>query len=190
MSSQSWKSAIRHNYVALTDYLNVDEVLPRLYQQDVLTQNEYEEFKVITETRVKKTDRLLQKLLSKTFTSYEKFVQVLQDTTEGTAHNELISLLQNYRCGPTQPVYQSPIPNYSSPVPESEAHKQATAKEVSHDKTTSISGAIYEMPLQESTAINEDMRGGEVEKDGSKSRGGEVEKDGSKSSKSDSIKPK
>lgn len=168
MSSQGWKSAIKHNYVVLTEYLNVDEVLPRLYQQDVLTQNEYEEFKVIPETRVKRAERLLQNLLNKTFTSYEKFIQVLQDTTAGTAHNELILALQNYGCGPTQPFYQSPTPNYSSPVLESEAHKQATVKEVSHDKTTSISGAIYETPLQESTTINEDMRGGDVEKDGSK----------------------
>ena len=178
MSSQDWKNAIRHNYVDLTEYLNVDEVLPRLYQQDVLTQNEYEEFKVITETRVKRADRLLQKLLSKTFTSYEKFIRVLQDTTAGTAHNELILALQNYGCAPTQPFYQSPTPNYSSPVLVSEAHKQAAISEVSQDKTTSISGAIYEMPLQESTAINENMRGEDVEKDGSKS------------SKSDSTKPK
>ena len=75
--------------------LNLEEIFPYLCQHGLLTYSEKEELKSDSITTHKKIDKLLKWIPTKGSNALARFVECLRNSTDGTGHDELATLLED-----------------------------------------------------------------------------------------------
>jgi len=80
--------------VILTNKLDVATILPHLIAKHLLTKDDREVLMMYAKTQVEKAQYLLDILPRKANGWFEKFMECLQETTDGTGHGDLVKELE------------------------------------------------------------------------------------------------
>ena len=89
------RQALNTCHVELRDNLDPHIILPNLNRKNLLTRNEDEFLQNPNTTKETKIDKIKELLPSKGEGWWDKFIECLEETTQGTGHSTLIECLQS-----------------------------------------------------------------------------------------------
>lgn len=86
--------ALEECYVIFTNKLDVTTILPYLTAKHLLTNDDRQVLMTYTKTQVEKAQYLLDILPRKANGWFEKFIECLRESTDGTGHGDLVMELE------------------------------------------------------------------------------------------------
>lgn len=92
-AATSFAEVLREHHSDLRAFLNLDELIPLLRKQELLTSEEWENI-LGKQTRLQKIDQLIRILPQKGESAFLKFMKCLESEREHPAHKELAAMLK------------------------------------------------------------------------------------------------